>query len=226
MSTGVITRDHDLRRVPADLLDALRLRAGVHAPVATYRPVVAVTLTRGRDQVLVVVRDPEENRTHPGVVSSPTRRIHGRDLEIAALAAELAAGENDVPGWLLAEVGSLLVDKVGIAAEATRGLRGTHVQVWQAESVIALEGSEVVAEPLTMLNVHVALPEEVEVPVRTRSHSQQRFVSRQAHHAAFARRDATGIVDPDALGVPPVVYGLCTQSTTAMLELVESARAR
>ena len=38
--------DHDLKRVPRAWLDALELTAGSAEPVATYAPVLALTITR------------------------------------------------------------------------------------------------------------------------------------------------------------------------------------
>ncbi|MFG1818396.1 hypothetical protein ACGFIF_31850 [Kribbella sp. NPDC049174] len=219
-TTGV---DHDLRRVPRAWLDALELTAGSAEPVATYAPVLALTVTReaeGSRQVLACVRSPQENRTHPGVLSSPTVRVRGVE-DLSGLPTGRAT--EGVPAWLGAHVDQLLGGKLAAASELTAGLAPDFVQVWQAHSVIGIAGGRPVTEALTMINAHISVPAGVEVfPATTASYSWIGFVDEERHARAVERRDA------ELLGVSfgaetPLVYGLCTLSTAAMLKATAQA---
>jgi hypothetical protein len=214
-TTGV---DHDLRRVPREWLDALVLTAGSTEPVATYAPVLALTITReddGARQVLGCVRSSEENRTHPGVLSSPTVRIRGVE-DFSGLQAGPVLG--DVPVWLSAHVDQLLGGKLAADSVVTAGLKPDFVQVWQAHSVIGIEDGQPVTEPLTMINVHISVPAGVELfPQSTTSYSWIGFVTEERHALAVAQRDAE-LLDVSFGGETPIVYGLCTLSTANMLK--------
>ncbi|MEV5966184.1 hypothetical protein AB0L70_30730 [Kribbella sp. NPDC051952] len=214
-TTGV---DHDLRRVPREWLDALELAAGSTEPVATYAPVLALTISRedeGSRQVLGCVRSPEENRTHPGVLSSPTVRIRGVE-DFSGLKTGPVVGE--VPVWLSAHVDQLLGGKLAADSVVTAGLTPDFVQVWQAHSVIGIEDGQPVTEPLTMINVHISVPAGVELfPHRTTSYSWIGFVSEERHALAVAQRDAE-LLNVSFGGETPIVYGLCTLSTANMLK--------
>ena len=213
------TIDHDLRRVPREWLDALELTPGSTEPVATYMPVLALTITRediGSRQVLGCVRSPEENRTHPGVLSSPTVRVRGVE-DFSGLQSGPVVG--DVPAWLTAHVDQLLGGKLAADSGVTAGLKPDSVQVWQAHSVIGIADGQPITEPLTMINVHVSVPAGVEIfPHRTPSYSWIGFVDEERHALAVERRDAE-VLGADFGGQTPVVYGLCTLSTAAMLKV-------
>jgi hypothetical protein len=222
-TTGV---DHDLKRVPREWLDALELTAGSTEPVATYAPVLALTMTREAGdtrEVLACVRAPEANRTHPGVLSSPTIRIRGVE-DFSALPTGRVTTE--VPAWLTAHVDQLLGGKLAADSELTAGLALDFVQVWQAHSVIGIKDGQPVTEALTMINAHLSVPADTEIfPSSTPSYSWIGFVAEDRHAPAVERRDA------ELLGVSfgpetPIVYGLCTQSTASMLKATSSVAAR
>jgi len=210
-TTGV---DHDLKRVPRRWLDALELTAGSSEPVAEYAPVLALTITRednGSRAVLGCVRSPEENRTHPRVLSSPTVRIRGVK-DFCGLSTGPVVGEP--PAWMTAHVDQLVGGKL---AADTSGLQPDFVQVWQAHSVIGIADGQPVTEALTMINVHLSVPAGAELfPRSTPSYSWIGFLDETQHAAAVARRDAT-LLDVDFGSETPIVYGLCTQSTASML---------
>lgn len=216
--------DHDLKRVPREWLDALELTAGSTESVATYAPVLALTITRGDDgsrQVLGCVRSPEENRTHPGVLSSPTVRIRGVE-DFSALRSGPVA---DVPAWMTAHVDQLLGGKLAADSEMTAGLKPDFVQVWQAHSVIGSADGQPVTEPLTMINVHLSVPAGVEIfPRSTDSYSWIGFVNEDRHARAVERRDAE-LLDVSFGGETPIVYGLCTLSTANMLKATTAVLA-
>jgi len=211
------TIDHDLRRVPREWLDALELMPGSDEPVATYMPVLALTITRedgGSRQVLGCVRSPEENRTHPGVLSSPTVRIHG----VQDFSSLPTGSVGDVPAWLTAHVDQLLGGKLAADSQMTAGLKPDYVQIWQAHSVIGIADGQRVTEPLTMINVHLSVPAAAEIfPRHTPSYSWIGFVDEERHAMAVERRDAE-VLGVDFGGETPLVYGLCTLSTKAMLK--------
>lgn len=215
-TTGV---DHDLERVPREWLDALELTAGSAEPVAIYAPVLALTITReteGSREVLGCVRAPGENRTHPGVLSSPTVRIRAVE-DFSGLPAGRVTGD-DVPAWLTAHVDQLLGGKLAADSGLTAGLAVDFVQVWQAHSVIGIADGQPVTEPLTMINAHISVPAGADIfPSSTTSYSWIGFVAEDRHALAVERRDAE-LLGVDFGGETPIVYGLCTLSTASMLK--------
>jgi hypothetical protein len=119
---------------------------------------------------------------------------------------------------LTAQVDQLLGGKLAADSEMTAGLKPDFVQVWQAHSVIGIADGQPVTEPLTMINAHISVPAGVEIfPRRTASYSWIGFVDEERHAEAVARRDAE-VLGADFGGETPIVYGLCTLSTAAMLK--------
>lgn len=187
--------DYDLSHVPTEWL-TLNLTPGTPQPLSLYRPVLALTITRG-DQVLVCVRDPETNPVHPNVLSAPTRR--------SASALTSGAAVN------------LLTKKLGLSLEQAASCYVGKETEWQGHSLIGTLDGQPVTYPLTMVNAHIETT--LDFPESTSAYSWIGWVQREAFIKAVESRDIT------ALGVEfdtdPVLYGLCTHSTSAMLKSLE-----
>jgi hypothetical protein len=209
--------DHRLENVPAAWLDSLVLQSGAAHPLSVFTPVLALTITRGEQEdreVLVCVRDPRENVTHPDVLSSPTRRLRNDDGIERAL--EGGAGEEQVAALVAGPALALLRDKLGLT-ESFEEIRISRAAVWQGDSVIGMRGGSPVVEHLTMLNAHIDWPSDApEIPEATPSYSSIQWVSEAGHERIVATRDAL-CADLTFGDLRPVVYGLCTHSTAAML---------
>jgi hypothetical protein len=214
-TTGV---EYDLKRLPRQWLDDLKLTPGSAEPLSAFEPVLALTITREADgvrQVLACVRDAAENRTHPGVLSSPTVRLRGV-TDISALVPGKVA--DDLPVWLTTHIDRLVEEKLSAASEFKDLLVADHVQVWQAHSVIGIADGQPVTEPLTMINVHLTVPGDGQpFPEQTVSYSWIGFVP-ESHHAKVVESRDASILDVSFDGETPLVYGLCTHSTAEMLE--------
>jgi hypothetical protein len=210
--------EYDLKRLPRQWLDDLKLTPGSTEPLSAFEPVLALTITREADgvrQVLACVRDASENRTHPGVLSSPTVRLRGV-TDISDLAPGAVSGK--LPSWLTAHIHRLVDEKLSAASEFKNSFAADHVQVWQAHSVIGIADGQPVTEPLTMINVHLTVPADGQpFPEQTTSYSWIGFVPEKYHAKVVESRDAS-ILDETFNGELPLVYGLCTHSTAAMLE--------
>lgn len=184
--------DYDLSHVPTEWLD-VTLTPGPGS--AIHQPVLALTITNG-SRVLVCVRDPETNPVHPNVLSSPTLRL-----------------EDD--RWFLAATARLLRTKL----EAGIGPWDApdKIATWHGHSLIGTLDGQPVTYPLTMVNAHIET--SYEFPSRTDAYSWIGWVDQDAFLKAVEERDVS------LLGVefahPPVLYGLCTQSTSAMLRAIK-----
>lgn len=196
--------DYDLRNVPPDWLDALKITPGEFEP--GYTPVVALTITRQRRgherEVLVTVRS-DKNITHPGVLSVPTIKVRGTD----ALA------------WLPWCTNKLLTAK--LCSNPSTYQPGWY-SVWQGEPVIGtrqIEGAKVaITEKLSMINVHLPLGRDF--PASTPDYSWIGYVDESKFLEATGARDAT-LLDVDLGTVTPVMYGMCVLSTAATLETIK-----
>lgn len=159
---------------------------------AIHQPVLALTITNG-SRVLACVRDPETNPVHPWVLSSPTRRHRGQHLKTTA---------TD-----LLRLKLLMTEDFVVA----RGM------VSHGYSLIGTLNGQPVTYPLTMVNAHIETT--YEFPSRTAAYSWIGWVDQEAFLKAVEERDVS------LLGVefeyPPVLYGLCTQSTYRMLRAIK-----
>lgn len=195
-----MTTDYDLRNVPRDWLDALKIVPSEFEP--GYTPVLATTITRQTDrgrQVLATVRSTLGNRTHPGVLSVPTIRIRG----------------TEPLAWMSWCVDRLLATKL---ESTTPAPKPSWYSVWQGESVIGQRGGKPVTEKLAMINVHLPLNR----PFRSSTHDYSwiGYVDEDKFIAATGARDA-GLLGVDWGGDVPLMYGMCTLSTAATLEAIE-----
>lgn len=188
--------DYDLSHVPTEWL-TLNLTPGTPQPLSLYRPVLALTITRD-DQVLVCVRRPKTNPVHPNVLSAPTIRIGG--IGYAAM---------------LDGIDRLLETKLD--TKMSKYLAPERAVTWQGLSLVGAEGYQPVTYPLTMVNAHIETT--LDFPESTDAYSWIGWVQREAFIKAVESRDITAMgVD---FGTDPVLYGLCTHSTSAMLKSLE-----
>ena len=187
--------DYDLSHVPTEWL-TLNLTPGTPHPLSLYRPVLALTITRD-DQVLVCVRDPETNPVHPNVLSAPTKRFEWSAYGLA--------------------MRDLLIEKLGLVMHGTRYLTIEKTMTWQGHSLIGTLDGQPVTYPLTMVNAHIETT--LDFPGSTDAYSWIGWVQQEAFIKAVESRDPTAMgVD---FGTNPVLYGLCTRSTSAMLKSLE-----
>jgi hypothetical protein len=217
--------DRRLENVPAAVLDALTLSPGATYAVATHPPVVALTLTRdqpSRREVLVCVRDSETNVTHPDVLSSPTARVR----QVVTTGDVLAIpGDGGPPAWLIQTCEQILEHKLGVKDVDVAG-RVRHTQVWQGNSVIGRDkDGGILTEALTMINVLLDLSDLADqLPPTTSAYREIHWIPEADHRIMTEMRNAaaTGVQFRDPA---PLVYGLCTQSTAAMLAATPAASA-
>lgn len=191
--------DYDLSHVPTEWL-TLNLTPGTPQPLSLYRPVLALTITRD-DQVLVCVRDPKTNPVHPNVLSAPTIRTHGIST------TSIVNGAEELLYW-----------KLGLTEDqAWSLLPDPRWMTWQGHSLIGTLNNQPVTYPLTMVNAHIETT--LDFPESTDAYSWIGWVRREAFIKAVESRDITAMgVD---FGTDPVLYGLCTHSTSAMLKSLE-----
>jgi hypothetical protein len=220
-TTGV---DPRLENVPTAVLDALTLTSGAPATLQVNAPVVALTCTDGRGhdrRVLICVRDPRANVTHPDVVSAPTKRVEGIE-DLGDLLVDGRRWNGTVPGWLLTTADLILHGKLALPADVTAAGRVRRVSVWQGDSVIGMRGDEVVRESLTMINVQVDMTGSADLfPAATDSYREIHWVPEADHQLMTAMRNPA-LAGVDFAEPVPLVYGLCTRSTAATLAATSS----
>jgi hypothetical protein len=185
-----------------------------------------------KTRILVGVRDPKTNNTHPNVVSVPTARIPSQLLAILwpRSGARVAFGYTLLQDWaprkngprrgadpVIYLVESILTRKLGLSDALERG----QVE-FDAGPVAATDGWSHYApedipasERLTMVSVVVLIRAGAEqVPARTGSYSHIRWVE----IARFI--EAVQAKDPAKIGIDPVelcIHGLCIRSAYDIL---------
>ena len=176
-------------------------------------------------RIVVVVRDPATNASHPNVVSVPTRRVP-QQYAGALLPKHhtTAVGDTRVAVWqcrdshlhdkrdpVVHEVVSLLSQKLGLADTLESG------EVRFQADVVAVRTGRAAPESmqLTMITVLVGITRGADlIPSQTASYSDIRWVPAARFVDAVARRD------PSAIGLSPVdfcIHGLCIASTYDVL---------
>lgn len=190
----------------------------VTAPLANYRPVLALTVLRygSNDvEILTGARTEEANRTHPGVVSVPTQRVP----EI--IAANWLSGLDASTG-LEREMEYLLARKLGVAdaLELKKIRYKIHaLGAWQGTSIIGENQRGPVTEDLTMFNACVEIVEGAElVPPETASYDPLFWTPVPKFLSMVASRDV------GALGVDSLLlfcaYGLCLETSARVLNRI------
>lgn len=224
-----------------DLVPSLQLAVAAASPpgldLATwphgYGPVLSLAVVRERDgidEILVGIRDPSVNDTHPDVVSVPTQRIS--DEMAGLLYRPLARDSGDrrtVDGRFRSEslnhmVLAVFTNKLG--AEDGRlsvtQVSATLRRVDFGESLIGVRDDQPTTEALGMLGVEVRIDGRFEVPRSTRSYSHLLWLPLDEFVILGVNRDATAL--PIGLKAADVcVHGLCMHSA---VEIVRAANER
>lgn len=201
-----------------------KLLPGLHRSLTSYLPVLALTVftgSAGHRQILVGVRDPKANSTHPDVASVPTRRVP--ELLAREWQHRIRRG-GDEPGdeypGLRSEITALLGLKLGLADSLERGeveFRVGSVGASQGISVIGEDAADQpITENLTMFNVEVVLERGGDrIPASTASYSSLVW----ADPNAFVRMVELHEVEQLGAGLDALVcaYGLCLRTSQALL---------
>lgn len=205
---------------------------GLGKPLDQYSPVLALTLLRprpdGRYQILVGVRSPESNRTHPNVASVPTQRIKSSAVARCWIQRLRRSGgaslvmRNDLRG----EVSYLLARKLGLADPLEYGhvrFGALKLSAAQGRSVIGeTPTGEPLTERLTMFNCSVLLREGADhIPRKTASYDPLVWAEVDDFVAMARTRDA-GRLKAGLENSFACAYGLCLQTSLEMLTSIDA----
>lgn len=209
-------------------------RLGVDRSLATYTPVVALTLLRSTpegDEVLVGVRT-KHNTTHAEVLSVPTIRVPPRlavawmpHLTTGVLSGAEIRRLPEVAEDVRSVVEALMARKLGKADALER-----HEVEFGVEAILAVQGESLigsvrgrdVVEPLTMVNVQVRWEAGHHLGERrTASYDPLLWVSERKFGEMVRTRDV-GVLDAGLDAIDVCVRGLCVESTVRLLELRRS----
>jgi hypothetical protein len=211
------------RRRTARVWGGAKVLGGLHRPLRTFAPVLALTITRDDgNQILVGVRTPESNRTHQNVASVPTARVQpataARWLRALRLnRAGSAVGRADLRN----EVSHIFSRKLGLGdaleleriAPQVRGLSAV-----QGISVIGeRDDGRLLTENLTMFNAHVVLdgPSD-DVPPATASYRPLVWATVKSFVEMTHARDV-GRLDATLDNAFYCAYGLCLETSARTL---------
>jgi hypothetical protein len=197
----------------------------VTEPLDEFAPVLALTLLRrraGQYEILTGVRTAAANRTHPGVVSVPTRRVpEAVAFDWLIELAEQPPGAFRPSRNLPIEVENLLARKLGMADPLELGqlnLRYHDLAAWQGTSVIGENADGVVTERLTMFNACVEISDGAEfVPARTASYDPLVWAPLNNFLEMVAKREVAAL-DMGLDEILYCVYGLCLETTARLLQ--------
>lgn len=222
------------------------------AAIASFSPVLSLTVLdacslrqgvlRLDSRMLVVVRRPTSNPTHPNVVSVPTQRLPRwlfselvADAEEAAcvkpgsvyagkeLDSHLANGHHPV----VYATEALLARKLGAAGLLERSEMRFRAALRSRVAGYAMyDGSSPYgrSEPIDMLNVVVAVNDARDaMPAETSSYSHVLWTSVSSFLEALNRRDPT-IIDPHLDPVELCIHGLCLAATESSIRTLLDAR--
>jgi hypothetical protein len=181
-----------------------------------FAPVLALTLVRRRGndfEVLTAIRTAEANRTHPGVVSVPTRRV---PVPIAQPWLDnLGAG---VPDSLRYEVENVLARKLGVADALELGeldLAVHDLHAWQGTSVIGEDDDGLRTEDLTMFNACVEITAG-DFPDGTASYRPIRWASTD-NFLRMVRTKEVGALEVGFDELMFCAYGLCLETAARVV---------
>ncbi len=215
-----------------------------------WAPVLAATIftadSNGIAEILVAVRDPETNITHPNVVSTPTRRLTPEAFALAAAAVPVieqtprrhkflidrgwrrstSDADNDWTGiqW---EIDMLLQDKLGVPFG---GRNSTVLGYRPAQHAVTLGNSRVgvdeygrdVIEKVAMLNVLVqTTTSQKELFAESTEHYRDiRWVSPDQYRDMQARKNLLPVFDEMAAEL--CIHGVCIATSRSALDDMES----
>jgi hypothetical protein len=204
------------------------LDGDAHRPLLEFMPVLALSVimldATGAVRILVGVRDPRANRTHPNVASVPTRRVAAplaEDWRKRMRRSGLTRAE-DYPG-LRTEVLSILSQKLGMADSVELGRVDAQLFGLQASQGISVIGEDdlgaQITESLTMFNAGVLVSADTAklVPGRTGSYRSLVWADVESFLSMTSTRDV-GRLNAGLEKFFFCAYGLCLQTSVAMLE--------
>lgn len=208
------------------------LHPGLGKPLDQYLPVLALTLLRprsdGQCQILVGVRSPESNRTHPNVASVPTQRIKSSATARSWIQRLRRAGGASLIGRhdLRGEISYLFARKLGLADALEYGqvrFDALKLSASQGKSVIGeTPTGKPLTECLTMFNCSVLLREGADhIPPKTASYNPLVWAEVNDFVAMAATRDA-GRLNAGLENSFACAYGLCLQTSRAMLAAIDA----
>ncbi len=180
--------DHDVERVTRAWLDALELTAGSAELVATYAPVLALTITREtvrvRREVLGACAPQGRSGGIPGCWAS---RPCGSWAWRTSQGSPSGREKGTVAAWADRSCRPVARRKLAADCALTAGLSPDFVQVWQAHSVIGIAGGQPVTEPLTMINAHLSVPARADIfPSSTTSNRGSALWPRSCTHGPWS----------------------------------------
>lgn len=182
----------------------------------TFAPVLALTLVRRRPggfEVLTGARTADANRTHPDVVSVPTRRV---PLPIAQQWLDMRGA--GLPESLPREIENVLARKLGVADALELGQIGLDVHdlhAWQGTSVIGENDDGLLTEDLTMFNACVEVLAG-EFPDRTASYRPIRWAGVDSFLRMVRTKDV-GALEAGFDELMFCAYGLCLETTARVV---------
>ncbi|MBE1489904.1 hypothetical protein [Plantactinospora soyae] len=202
-----------------------KLLPGLHRPLGSYPPVLALTVLReskSRPEILVGVRDPKANRTHQNVASVPTRRVQPAIARswlwhLRTYRSSSTPGRHD----LRDEVANIFSRKLGLSDAQERGEVHFDVEALTAFQGISVIGEQTdgsaVTESLTMFNALVRLRKgDDHVPALTASYNPLVWADIDDFVAMTRTRD-TGRLNAGLEDSFFCAYGLCLQTSAKML---------
>ncbi|HEV7965230.1 MAG TPA: hypothetical protein VGP57_21980 [Actinoplanes sp.] len=202
-----------------------KLLPGLHRPIGSYQPVLALTVLRHsmtQPEIVVGVRDPATNRFHPNVASVPTRRV---PPAVAKIWLWYLRTHRDASAARRAdlrdEVANIFSRKLGLADFQERGevsFRVESLTAFQGISVIGeLEDGRPRTENLTMFNATVWLEKGDEcLPMSTASYNPLVWAE-VGDFIAMSRSRDTGRLNKGLEESFFCAYGLCLQTSVAAL---------
>lgn len=206
-----------------------RLLAGLHRPLALYKPVLALTVLRhaaSHPEIVVGVRDPGCNRFHQNVASVPTRRIQPAVAKnwLWYLRTQRNVSATRRPD-VRDEVANIFSRKLGLADHQELGEIRFTVESLSAAQGISVIGEDEDGRPrtekLTMFNAVVWLEKGDEhLPAKTASYKPLVWADVDNFIAMSQTRD-TGRLEKGLEESHFCAYGLCLQTSVRALSMLD-----
>jgi len=205
------------------------------SPVLSLTVLDASTMPGGRvcheSRMLVVVRRPECNPTHPNVVSVPTQRVPAAlfgDLVAYGAASPATGGDGGSDSnlhsghdSLIYATEALLARKLGIGDALERSeLSFSAALTSRVPGHAVYDDGEApgTSEPIDMLNVVVKIaPGDIELPAESASYSYILWATVQSFLDALEQRDPSTI-DPRLDPLKLCLHGLCLSAAETSLK--------
>jgi hypothetical protein len=182
-------------------------------------------------QILLGVRAPATNRTHPGVVSTPTQRLEWPHLRPLCSGVDISSTSSDAvtfdlnqsPTGLLLRyaVDALLARKLEVgAALERRRLRyeASIVSLTLGEALYPNLPLTQALEQILMLNVLVGVWRGADLfPRRSASYDPIAWVSAERFTQAVRSKDVF-LLFPDGNPLELCIYGMCVATSSSALE--------